>query len=237
MHDKTKFVRLAMHTEPEPAEAGASDMSVDESANTSSSAAARTSAAGTSTEENVLAEPGGSDVAGAGGSSSTLCESAQPTSEEAGEAAAADAPLARERLAASSSSSIASAAPAAAAGSSQLGLSGSHPTIPAPRKRVATTWHTDKLRPSRELMVYHLECKDEALLGTLELQPEHKLDDVLRMLRDELEVDAASVSRGTMGSSLKVPVHKNQYTKTALHFFPSKRHCLLVMEFDEGASD
>ena len=36
-----------------------------------------------------------------------------------------------------------------------------------------------------------------------------------------------------MGSNLKVPIHKNQYLKSALHFFPSSRHCLLVMEFAE----
>ena len=44
-------------------------------------------------------------------------------------------------------------------------------------------------------MVYQLECTDEALLGTVELRVEHKLEDVLLMLRDELEVDAAAVSR------------------------------------------
>ena len=199
---------------------------------TSGAAASSSAAASASGEGDAAAEAG---VAAAAGSSSTSCEPAQPASEGSGEATAADAPLASEQQAASSSSTPAAAAGAAAAGSSsQLGLNGSHPTIPAPRGRVTTTWHTDKLRTSRELMVYHLECSDEALLGTLVLQPDHKLEDVLRMLRDELEVDAATVSRGTMGSSLKVPVHKNQYGKSALHYFPSKRHCLLVMEFHDG---
>ena len=69
------------------------------------------------------------------------------------------------------------------------------------------------------------------------LQPEHKLEDVLRMLREELEIEAASVSRGTMGCSLKVPIHRNQYGKLACHYFSSRRHCLLVMEFDDEEDD
>lgn len=216
---------------PGPSTDEASDGSA--AAGTSSEAASSTAAAGAgyivATSEARVTEVGGSDGTGADGSSSTSCEP-QLASAGSGEAADADAPLASEQNAASSSGAPAAVA---AAGSSQPGLNGSHPTIPAPRGRVTTTWHTDKLRTSRELMIYHLECSDEALLGTLVLQPDHKLDDVLRMLHDELEVDAAAVSRGTMGSSLKVPIHKNQYAKSALHFFPSKRHCLLVMEFDD----
>lgn len=61
--------------------------------------------------------------------------------------------------------------------------------------QVRPTCDAEKLRESRELMVYQLECTDEALLGTVELRVEHKLEDVLHMLRDELEVDAAAVSR------------------------------------------
>ena len=61
--------------------------------------------------------------------------------------------------------------------------------------QVRPTCDAEKLRESRELMVYQLECTDEALLGTVELRVEHKLEDVLLMLRDELEVDAAAVSR------------------------------------------
>ena len=38
-------------------------------------------------------------------------------------------------------------------------------------------------------------------------------------------------------SSLKVPIHKNQHRKSALQFFPSSRHCLLVTEFNEEGSD
>ena len=60
--------------------------------------------------------------------------------------------------------------------------------------QVRPTCDAEKLRESRELMVYQLECTDEALLGTVELRVEHKLEDVLLMLRDELEVDAAAVS-------------------------------------------
>ncbi len=112
--------------------------------------------------------------------------------------------------------------------------SGSRVPQPAPVSHAAPlTYDAEKLRDSRELMVYHLECTDEALLGTIVLQVEHKLENVLQMLRDELEVDASKVSRGTMGSNLKVPIHKNQYLKSALQFFPSSRHCLLVMEFAE----
>ena len=103
--------------------------------------------------------------------------------------------------------------------------------------RVRQTYDASKMNVSRELMVYQHECSEEALLGTVVLLPEHKLGNVLQMLREELEVDAASVSRGMTGSALKVPIHKNQYRKSALQFFPSKRHCLLVMEFAEEGSE
>ena len=116
-------------------------------------------------------------------------------------------------------------------------ISGSTCTHPAAPSCVRPTCDAEKLRNSRELMVYHLECTDEALLGTVELLAEHKLDNVLQMVRDDLEVDAAAVSRGTIGSSLKVPIHKNQYRKSALQFFPSARHCLLVVEFNDEGSE
>lgn len=136
-----------------------------------------------------------------------------------------------------------SVAPSASVPPLSSGSACTHPAAPSAVRsgQVRPTCDADKLRESRELMVYHLECTDEALLGTVELLAEHKLEDVLQMLRDELEVDAAAVSRGTMGSgpgsSLKVPIHRNQYRKSALQFFPSSKHCLLVIEFNDDGSE
>ena len=73
--------------------------------------------------------------------------------------------------------------------------SGSICTNPAAPSSVRPTLDVEKLRASRELMVYHLECTDEALLGTVELRAEHKLEHLLQMLREELEV-RRPISRG-----------------------------------------
>ena len=35
----------------------------------------------------------------------------------------------------------------------------------------------------------------------------------------------------------QVPIHRNQYRKSALQFFPSSSHCLLVTEFNDDGSE
>ena len=55
-------------------------------------------------------------------------------------------------------------------------------------------------------------------------------------MREELDVHAKTVARGTHGSTVKIPIHKNQYIKSAVQFFPSKQHNLIVTEFaNEGS--
>ena len=80
-------------------------------------------------------------------------------------------------------------------------------------------------------MVYLSECTEEALLGSVIVTADHKLSDVLNMLRDELDV-ASSVAmfRGTLGQRLRVPLHKRQMSRPALPFFPCEANHLLVDE-------
>ena len=98
-----------------------------------------------------------------------------------------------------------------------------------PRRRVT---HSAHQLPSRELMVYLSECCDEALLGSVVITSEHKLSNVLQMLRDELDVSPTDIYRGADDERLRVPLHKRQYHRPALPFFPSARHHLLVEEAD-----
>ena len=95
---------------------------------------------------------------------------------------------------------------------------------------------TDMRRPY-ELMVYHRTCCEEALLGFVELKPEHTFVDVLQMLRDELDVAASAISRGGGATPrVNVPIHRQQYGKNALDFFPVGGH-LLVMELEAGSDE
>lgn len=87
---------------------------------------------------------------------------------------------------------------------------------------------------TRELMVYMSECSEEALLGSVVVTAEHKLSDVIAMLRHELDVAApAELYRGARGEQLRVPIHKRQLKQLALPFFPSEAHHLLVQENGE----
>ena len=90
---------------------------------------------------------------------------------------------------------------------------------PAARGPVRTTWDMAQLPASRELLVYDGEVTD-----------------VLKMLREQLEVDAAAVARGATGSKLKVPIHKRQLGKPARAFFPAAHHHLLVMALADEVS-
>ena len=80
-------------------------------------------------------------------------------------------------------------------------------------------------------MVYHTQCCDEALLGSIDLTKEHTLSDVAQMVRDELEIGALTgLYRGTDGEALLVPLHKAQKDKLAIPLFPSPTHHLVVVE-------
>lgn len=108
--------------------------------------------------------------------------------------------------------------------------------LPPGHRRIARS--VDKLPQNRELLVYHTECCEEALLGCIVLTIKTKVADVLQMVRDELDVhDVTSLSRGTSGETLKVPLLQNQGGKLALPMFPSERHHLIVTETPDSASD
>jgi len=94
-------------------------------------------------------------------------------------------------------------------------------------------YSVDQLKASRELRVYLTKCSEEALLGSVMVTLEHKICDVIAMIRDELKVSASAICRGTSSSSLKVPVNRQQYGKTALFYFPSSQHHILVMDVAE----
>lgn len=91
--------------------------------------------------------------------------------------------------------------------------------------------HSAKQLVSREVMVYLSECTEQALLGSIVITGEHKLSDVVTMLRDQLDVlAAAELYRGTLGQKLRVPLHKRQLKRPALPFFQCEAHHLLVEE-------
>ena len=87
----------------------------------------------------------------------------------------------------------------------------------------------DGLPPSRSVSVYRGAQTDDALLGSIAVTSEHKLSDVAELLSKELKVGAsAQLYRGTRDEALRVPLHKQQYRRLALPFFPSDDHCIIV---------
>ena len=87
----------------------------------------------------------------------------------------------------------------------------------------------DGLPTTRMLPVYAAGKPSMSQLGSIVLTAEHKLSDVLRLLTDELGVEAsARVSRGTAGERLTIPLHKRQHGRPAMHFFPSEHHFVVV---------
>jgi len=93
----------------------------------------------------------------------------------------------------------------------------------------------EQLQESRELRIYHASCSDEALLGSIMVTSEHKIADVVRMLREELDVHATGLCRGAYGSELQVPIHKGQHYKPALTVFTSKEHHVVVLDVADDA--
>ena len=70
-----------------------------------------------------------------------------------------------------------------------------------------------------------------AQLGVITMTSEHKLSDVAALLTDELGVEpTAQLCRGTTGEKLKIPLHKRQFARQAMPFFPTEQHFLVVME-------
>jgi hypothetical protein len=102
-----------------------------------------------------------------------------------------------------------------------------------------TVWSVDKLPPSTEVMVYHTECCEEALLGCVVVTNEHKLSDVMQMVREELDVSGeVTLYRSSATDALKVPLNKLQERKLALPLFPAESYHLIVMEVGgDGTSD
>mmetsp|Transcript_49915 Transcript_49915/g.131617 ORF Transcript_49915/g.131617 Transcript_49915/m.131617 type:complete len:175 (+) Transcript_49915:162-686(+) len=99
------------------------------------------------------------------------------------------------------------------------------------RRRV---WSADKLPTRCEIMVYHTQCCDDSLLGSIELTSKHKLSDVAQLVRDELDVTALTgLFRGTDGDSLLVPLHKAQMDKLAIPLFGHGNHHIVVVEAEE----
>jgi hypothetical protein len=91
--------------------------------------------------------------------------------------------------------------------------------------------HSAKQLVSREVMVYLSKCTEEALLGSIIITADHKLSDVVSLLRDQLEVAPnAELFRASLGQQLRVPLNKRQHKRPALPFFPCKAHCLIVEE-------
>jgi len=92
----------------------------------------------------------------------------------------------------------------------------------------------DKLPTRCEIMVYHTQCCDDSLLGSIELTSKHKLSDVAQLVRDELDVTALTgLFRGTDGDSLLVPLHKAQMDKLAIPLFGHGNHHIVVVEAEE----
>ena len=99
----------------------------------------------------------------------------------------------------------------------------------ADRRRLV--FSMDGLPEQRELQVYESERSDAAHLGSIVVTAAHKLSDLPQLLKAELDVRSSSVQllRGTVGEKLKVPLHKKQYRRLALPFFPSEEHHLIVV--------
>lgn len=89
--------------------------------------------------------------------------------------------------------------------------------------------YTMEKEQSRAVRAYRSNCSEATLLGTLAITSEHKLSDVLQMLKDELGIQTpVTLYRGCGGEQLRVPLPAPQYQRKALPFFPSEAHHLLV---------
>ena len=86
----------------------------------------------------------------------------------------------------------------------------------------------DNLPAQRELLV-HRSQGEGALVGKILVTAEHKLVDVVQNLRDVLKLESImQIYRGVAGQDMKVPLHRQQYDRSAMTFFPLEDHILLV---------
>ena len=87
----------------------------------------------------------------------------------------------------------------------------------------------DGLPASRTVPVYRGSRREGALLGSIVVNADHKLSDVMRLLHDSLNVPpAAPLYRGSLGDELRVPLPRQQHQRIAMPFFPSDDYCLIV---------
>ena len=87
----------------------------------------------------------------------------------------------------------------------------------------------DGLPASRTVPVYRGSRHEGKLLGSVVVNADHKLSDVMRLLHDSLNVlRAAPVYRGSLSDELRVPLPKQQHSRIAMPFFPSDDYCLVV---------
>ena len=120
------------------------------------------------------------------------------------------------------------------------GLEARRPAYEPPAKKAKaessvprTIYAVDRLSAQREVTVYLSECAEGAILGSVTINSEHTLSDVVEMLKDQLNVSInVRLNRGTNGEKLKVPLHKMQYTRPALPFFPTEANHLVIDELD-----
>ena len=108
------------------------------------------------------------------------------------------------------------AGPAAAAGADGIAA--------AERRSI---YSADVLPPQRELQVY--DGTGETFVGKIIITAEHKLSDVVQMVRDDFAIHTINkLYRGIDGHSQRMPLHPQQYDRLAITFFPSESHRLLV---------
>ena len=87
----------------------------------------------------------------------------------------------------------------------------------------------DHLPAQRDLCVYSLHEGEGSLIGKITITSQHKLADVVEILRDSLKLESiAKMFRGVVGQCSKIPLHAQQYDRPAVVFFPLEHHVLIV---------
>lgn len=90
-------------------------------------------------------------------------------------------------------------------------------------------YSVDNLPTERELMVYRSSGGDRGFQGKIVITAEHKLSDVVELMREHLDVKGVrNMYRAIAGQDMKVPLHRQQYDRSALTFFPLEHHVVLV---------
>jgi hypothetical protein len=84
----------------------------------------------------------------------------------------------------------------------------------------------------RELCVYRRSGFDEVYAGSLMLSTDHKLADVVLLLRRDMKLEAVSIYRGNLTSELRVELHVGQNSQPCLAFFAHDDDYLVVVDDD-----